>query len=70
MKLTVRVHQEDDSYWAQVSELPGCFATGDTLDGLWEALKESIELYLAEGEKVPRRVPAGAPRLDEFQVYV
>jgi predicted RNase H-like HicB family nuclease len=33
MELTARIHIEDGSYWADVSELPGCFASGDTLDG-------------------------------------
>lgn len=43
---TVRVRRQDDHYWAEVTELPGCFATGDTLDELAEALTESIALYL------------------------
>jgi predicted RNase H-like HicB family nuclease len=45
--VTVRVHQEDSHYWAEVEELPGCFACGDTLDELWEVLEESIGLYLS-----------------------
>ena len=32
----VLVHEEEDKevggYWAEVVELPGCFASGDTLD--------------------------------------
>lgn len=55
MELTARVHNEDSSYWAEVTELPGCFASGDTLDELKEALAESVRLYLAD------RGPAAAP---------
>lgn len=52
MELTARIHIEDGSYWADIPELPGCFATGDTLDELFEALQEGIGLYLAgEGEE-------------------
>ena len=42
---TARVHSEEDgSLWAEVVELPGCFASGDTLDELWEALQEAVAL--------------------------
>lgn len=46
----VVVHHEDGSYWAEVLELPGCFAAGDTEAELWESLTEAIGLYLSEGE--------------------
>jgi predicted RNase H-like HicB family nuclease len=42
---TVAVHQEGDTLWAEVEELPGCFATGRDLDELEEALVEAITLY-------------------------
>ncbi len=48
MELTARSHIEDGSYWADVPELPGCFASGDTLDQLFESLQEGIALYLAD----------------------
>jgi predicted RNase H-like HicB family nuclease len=52
MELTARIHIEDDSYWADIPELPGCFASGDTLDELFKSLQEGIALYLAdEGEQ-------------------
>ena len=52
MELTVRIHIENDSYWADVPELPGCFASGDTLDELFESLREGVAVYLAdEGQK-------------------
>ena len=34
MELNARVHEEQRAYWAEVSELPGCFASGRTLDEL------------------------------------
>jgi predicted RNase H-like HicB family nuclease len=52
MELTARIHLEDGSYWADVPELLGCFASGDTLDELFESLQEGIGLHLAEdGER-------------------
>ena len=32
MELTARIHLEDGGYWADVPGLPGCFASGHTLD--------------------------------------
>ena len=64
------VHEEDGSYWAEVAELPGCFASGQDLDELREAVVEAITLYL-EGEQ-----PTGAPQatasahVDEMRVLV
>ena len=63
MKLNARVHSEDGSYWAEVVELPGCFASGQTLDELTEALREAIRMYLGnQGEA------AAAIELDELKL--
>ncbi len=44
---TVTVHEEDGAYWAEVEELPGCFAAGDSAEELRDALMEAIGLYLS-----------------------
>jgi len=47
MRLKAQVQREKDgSYWAEVVDLPGCFASGDSFDELLEALKEAIGLCL------------------------
>jgi predicted RNase H-like HicB family nuclease len=46
MEVTVVVHEERESFWSEIEELPGCFASGGTLDELREALEEAIGLYL------------------------
>jgi predicted RNase H-like HicB family nuclease len=47
MELTVAVHIDDDeSYWADVIEIPGCLASGRTLEELAEALEEAIGISL------------------------
>jgi predicted RNase H-like HicB family nuclease len=47
LEYIVRVHQEEDGgLWAEVLDLPGCFASGQSLDELREALEEAISLYL------------------------
>jgi predicted RNase H-like HicB family nuclease len=56
MDLSARVHAENGTYWAEVAELPGCFASGRTLDELTEALQESIRLYLSGSGRSPASV--------------
>ncbi|MGH2915617.1 MAG: type II toxin-antitoxin system HicB family antitoxin [Solirubrobacteraceae bacterium] len=46
MDLTVVVHEECGSFWAEAIELPGCFASGGTLTELDEAMAEAAGLYL------------------------
>jgi predicted RNase H-like HicB family nuclease len=47
-RYTVRVHQEPGhELWAEVLELPGCFATGTDMEDLRQALTEAISLYLS-----------------------
>ena len=51
MELTARIHIEEGTYWADIPELPGCFASGDTLDELFESLQKGVALYLAKGDR-------------------
>jgi predicted RNase H-like HicB family nuclease len=56
MEYTARIHHEEGTYWAEVPELPGAFASGDTLDELLEGLHEAVALYLGDGEQTPAEV--------------
>jgi predicted RNase H-like HicB family nuclease len=48
--LTIHVHRDDDGgeLWADIDELPGCFASGRDMAELGEALNEAVSLYLSE----------------------
>jgi predicted RNase H-like HicB family nuclease len=49
----VLMHDEEDgSWWSEVQELPGCFASGFSLDELKEATFEAIQLWLPDGIKL------------------
>jgi predicted RNase H-like HicB family nuclease len=61
MTLTVEIHEEDGVLWGQVVELPGCFATGDDLDELAEALGEAIIVYQSR-ESAPTQRPTPTQR--------
>lgn len=69
MEITVTVHHEQNGFWAEVDELPGCFASGPTLSVLREALAEAVGIYLwdvpaelAGDELTVGRVPVGVLR--------
>jgi predicted RNase H-like HicB family nuclease len=64
-ELHVDVHREAGAYWAEVRELPGCFASGDTVAELVESIEEAVALYLAP----PRgEAPAVAIELAGFDL--
>ena len=55
---TVLVHKgSDSSYWAEVEELPGCFSSALTLEGLEEDIKQAIGYHIEglrdNGQPVP-----------------
>jgi predicted RNase H-like HicB family nuclease len=62
-RYTVIVHEEPEEdgggFWAVVEELPGCYASGDTLDELEKDVKEAIESHIAALREVGKPVPLG-----------
>lgn len=44
----VIVHSEDGSFWAEVQGLPGLFVAGDSIEEIFDALPEALELYMTE----------------------
>lgn len=67
----IHVHDEGpDGLWAEVEQLPGCFASGFTHDELFEALREAISLYLSgDGVEVAvRNVKPSADRVETVDV--
>jgi len=63
----VLVRQEDGTYWATVDELPGVFASGETLDELKEAVSEAITLALSDDDSAPVTQTA---QVDEMRLLV
>ena len=61
----VVVHEEDGTYWGEVRELPGCFASGRDLEELKESVLEAIELYRDEAGGA---AVTGRPQIAELLV--
>lgn len=64
MELHAVIHEEDGSYWAEVKELPGCFASGHDLEEVKQALVEAIGLVLKDADGQPNP----SVRVDELKL--
>lgn len=59
VRYLVHINKDPDSDWgASVPDLPGCVATGKTIDAALRRIQEAIQLQLrgmkADGERPPR----------------
>lgn len=62
----VLINEEaDGSLWAEVEELPGCFASGFSMPELQEALYEALQLWLPDGVQLGRPKWTAVPSEDE-----
>ncbi len=54
MNIKVVVHEaEEGGYWAEVPAIPGCATQGETMEELFENLREAIEGCLSTNVEVP-----------------
>lgn len=47
-------------FWAEIEDLPGCFASGESIAEVIDALQEAVSLYLSSEGPAPRAVPTVA----------
>lgn len=68
MRYRVVIEQAGENYSAYVPDLPGCIATGATLETVRLAIAEAVDFHLvdlvAAGEKVPAPT-APQPEFDD-----
>jgi predicted RNase H-like HicB family nuclease len=55
--------KEDNCYLAEVPELPGCMADGETLSEVTEAVNESIRLWIEVNKERGIEIPEPKGRL-------
>jgi predicted RNase H-like HicB family nuclease len=74
LRYLVRINKDPDSDWgASVPDLPGCVATGKTIDAALRRIQLAMELHIqglrADGIRIPRpRRRAIVPRGTAHQV--
>ena len=58
MKYAVVIEKAESNFSAFVPDLPGCVATGSTIEEVEEQIREAIEFHIEdmkqEGEEVPQ----------------
>ncbi len=54
MKYTIIIHKDEQEggFWGECSELPGCYSQGESIAELMKNIREAVELYLEDAEKV------------------
>ena len=80
LRYLVRINKDPDSDWrASVPDLPGCVATGKTIDSTLQRIQVAIQLHLrgmrADGVRPPRPrrrtvVPGRTSRQVDFYATV
>ncbi|MGC9453364.1 MAG: type II toxin-antitoxin system HicB family antitoxin [Phycisphaerae bacterium] len=57
MNYLVVIEKADGNYSAYVPDLPGCVATGETLEEVRSAVRDAVEMHLAglreDGQEIP-----------------
>lgn len=54
MKYHFKIHKEGNGYWAECLELKGCFTQADSMEELYEMMKDALNLYISEPEDSTR----------------
>lgn len=57
MKYAIVIERAENNYSAYVPDLPGCIATGQTIEEVEQQIREAIEFHLdgmkEDGESIP-----------------
>ena len=68
MRYAVVIETAESNYSAYVPDLPGCVATGATLEATERAIREAIELHLEGMREDGTPIPAPSSRVDYVEV--
>ncbi len=68
MRYAIVIETAESNYSAYVPDLPGCVATGATLDETEQAIREAIEFHLDGLKEDGLPIPAPSSRVDYVEV--
>ena len=68
MRYAIVIEAAGNNYSAYVPDLPGCVATGSTVQGTEQAIREAIEFHLdgLRADNLP--IPPASSRVDYVEV--
>jgi predicted RNase H-like HicB family nuclease len=64
MRYAIVIEQADGNYSAYVPDLPGCVATGDTIEEVEREIREAIQFHIAGLTEDGIPVPAPTSRAE------
>lgn len=68
MRYAIVIEKADGNYSAYVPDLPGCVATGTTVEETESALREAVAFHLEGLREDGITIPAPSSRVDHIEV--
>ena len=68
MRYAIVIEKAEGNYAAYVPDLPGCVATGATVEETEELIREAIELHLAGMREDGAPIPPPSSQVDYVEV--
>ena len=68
MRYAIVIEKAEDNYSAYVPDLPGCVATGGTIEEVESQIREAIEFHLDGMREDGTPIPPPASRVDYVDI--
>ncbi len=68
MRYAIVIENAGSNYSAYVPDLPGCVATGDTVEATEQAIREAIEFHLEGMREDGNPIPPPSSRVEYVEV--
>jgi predicted RNase H-like HicB family nuclease len=68
MRYAIVIEKADNNYSAYVPDLPGCVATGTTVEETESQIREAIEFHLAGLREDGASIPQPASRVEYVEI--
>jgi predicted RNase H-like HicB family nuclease len=68
MRYAIVIERTDANYGAYVLDLPGCIATGDTVEDVERNIRSAIEMHLAGMREDGQPIPPPATQVEYVDV--
>jgi len=69
MRYHFKIHEDDNGFWAECSELEGCTTQADTIEQLEKNMSEALNLYLSEPDDSKVIFPLPNEDYDTDDIY-
>ena len=70
MRYAIVIERAEGNYSAYVPDLPGCIATGATIEEAEKLIREAIDMHLTDLQQDGLPIPQPSSRVDYVEVAV